>query len=497
MLLRLCQLKYRPLFVLPLLLLGSCSWRKSEQRNPVELITTFSNDWFSANKNHSLINTDDKAISHLLFDTTPEFKSSERTVHVIIATPEGSPHNYSIDLSSGQRFYTHSYCKQNDVWSEYNSSIKRPMYSVGYIPRVLDQLGEPQKVIVWTKSDAFKRTALSNYHEVRLIGAFVEQICPEGNCLGKNNWMSRLVFVGLDAEDSSLAAIQTLDQFKEVFNWDASKAHLQNLEGRNAIGDKTYPFNKIGQLIGHDEAFDFFKKRSIFLTDVELKKIQKGCHNLYDRLWDEVGKTRPEDRAATNKKELDQKLKLTADLKKKKLPVGFAARFRRFSRKYFNEVTTCEKFVYHGNLNKDQEAFWFLSYMGIFYRLHREGYYFDCNTKTWQRNILNEKGEPVYDMKRDIGSCKEYQIDQAMAYLPNFLSGLKGEKEFFRFIDYDNHTFGSHQKMYTWVKMKSRKFDCGNDPNTEIKKEMRLFPEDVVWKTRFVKDTAEGSEYIR
>lgn len=459
-------------------------------------MTTFSNNWFSHNKNHSLVDAQLEPESHLMFDTTPEFKSQERTVNVVLATPENSPHAYNIDLNSGQRYYSHTFCKQKDVWANYSGTIDRPVFSVGYMPRVLDQLGDAQKVIVWTKRQSFKDTALTNYHKVKLVGAYVEQICPDGNCLGKSNWLSKLVFIAVDAEDATLSNIKTIADFRDVIDWETSKAVLENMEGRNFIGDQTYPATRVGQLIEYEDAFDYFKKRSIFLTDVELKKIQKGCHILYDRLWEEVGKEREEDKPAKNSKELNAKVKLHDKLKKEKKPVGFAARFRAFTKNYFTEISTCEKFVYHGNVNLDRDKFWFLSYVGIFYRLHREGYYFDCRNRVWQRNVLNEQGEPTHNIKRDIEDCKELEIDQAMDYLPNFLKGLKGEKDYFRFVDYDNHPYGTHRKMYSWVKTKSRKFDCSKDPNPAVKQEMELFPDDVTWKERNLKDYADKEKII-
>lgn len=458
-------------------------------------MTTFSNNWFSKNLNHSIVNTNGEPVPHIMFDTTPEFGIEEGVVNVAIAVPEGSAHAYDIDLSSGQRYFTHSYCKQSDVWNLYSGSINRPVFSIGYMPRVLDQLGEPQKVIVWSTRSGFRDTTTSNYHKVKLITAYVEQHCPEGNCLGKNNWLSKLVFLAVDAEDKNLNWISTSAEFKKKIDWEKAKAYLENIDGRNFIGEQTYPATRVGQLIEYDEAFSYFKKRSIFLTDTELKKVQNGCHALYDSFWEEVGKEHPEDKPATTAEELTAKLKLREAIRKKRLPVGFAERLQVFTRKYYNEFSTCEKFVYHGNINRDREAFWFLSHMGIFFRLHREGYYFDCRHKTWQRNVLNDKGEPVYDLKRDIEFCREAEFDQAMAYLPNFLNGLKGEKEYFRFIDYDNHTFGTHAKMYSWVKSRNRKFDC-KDPNTEIRKELRVYPEDVKWKERNIKDIADKLKLI-
>lgn len=494
MLLRLCQLK-SPSFILVLMLLTSCTWRKNHLAEP-EILTTVPNKWFSTNLNHSLTNQSGVPKPHMLFDTSPDFTSIQGEVNVVIATPADSKNAYQIDLNSGQRFYDHTHCPQNDIWNEYSSAVNRPSFSIAYIPRVLDQLGGPQKVIVWSQRKALVETAGTNFQKVRLIGAYVEQECEEGNCLGKSNWTSKLVFLAVDANDPSYHKIQTLQDFIKAINWEQVKAQLGNIDGRNFIGEQTYPATKIGELIEFQEAFQYFRKRSIFLTDVELKKIQKGCHALYDGLWEEVGKMRPEDAPAKTVAELNAKLKLKEELKKKKVPVGFAKRFQIFTKKYFKEISTCEKFVYHGNINRDLEKFWFLSYVGIYYRLHREGYFFDCKNHSWQRNVLNEEGKLIHDLPRDIDECNEADLDQAMDYLPNFLTGLKNEKEYFKFIDYDNNAYGTHEKVYAWVKLKNRRFDCSSDPNTAIRKDMRVFPEDVSWKDRDVKDISDNMKII-
>jgi hypothetical protein len=494
MLARLCQLK-SPVLLSALVVLGSCSWPGRHRYSP-EVVTKFPTRWFSVSKNHTILDADLNPVPHVLFDTTPEFEPSDQEVNVVIATPEESEHIYAIDLQSGQRYYSHSVCSQNDVWGEFKGEVFRPRFSLGYIPRVLDQMGTPQKVVVWSKRSKIREFVGTNFHKVRLIGAYVEQLCPEGNCIGRSNWLSRLVFLAVDADDSRYESLKDIKEFRDEINWQQAKAFLSNMEGRNLRAEATFPTIRIGELISYKEAFDYFKQRSIFLTDSELKKIQKSCHALYDKLWDDVGATKQEDRPASTTDELREKIKLREDLKKKNLPVGFAARFTDFTRKYFNEISTCDKFVYHGNINQDIERFWFFSYVSIFYRLHREGYYFDCRNKAWLRNIPDENGRQVYDFLKGIENCGDRELDQAMDYLPNFLAGLKGEKDYFRFIDYDNHSLGSHKKLYTWVKAKTRHFVCDENKASVNLNQGNFFPEDVVWKERRIKDIADSMKII-
>jgi hypothetical protein len=496
MVLRLCQLKSPWIAILILNLLLSCSLQKEREERAVEILRTFPVGWFKVNSRHSLLDSDGNPAPHLFFDTTIDFSLNKQFVNALVVTPEGSPHAYSIDLNSGQRHFSHSFCAHKDIWKSYDHTLNRPPFSVGYIPRVLDQLGQPQKVIIWSKRGYFSKNSLNKFQKIKLVGAFIEQVCPEGNCLGRSNWLSKLVFLGVDAEDDSLNGIRDLDQFKKSIDWVKSKAYIGNMDGHNFIGDTPYPMTKVGELIEFKDAFNYFKKRSILLTDDELTKIQKGCHALYDRILTDVSTIRPEDLPSKTPQDLNEKIKLQKSLREKKIPVGFAQRMGIFTQKYFNQITTCEKFVYHGNINQDSDSFWFLSYIGMFYRLNRDGFFFDCKNGSWQKNTLDENGKPIYNIKRDFANCNEEHIDKAMSYLPNFLASLKSENNFYRFIDYDNHEFGSHQKMYSWVKLKSSRFDCSNDPNTKIINKVRVFPEEIKWKERYIRDINKDMKII-
>lgn len=454
-------------------------------------------NWFSASPEHSLLGKDGKPQPHMFFDMEPELIRDDRYINTFITTPENSEHSYSLDMNSGQRYYSHSYCSQKDVWSQQSGSFNRPKFSIGVIPRTLDQIGEPQKVIIFGGQDVFTRNLDIQSHQIKLFGAYVEQICFEGNCLGRNNWVSHLVLLGVYPEDQKVGMVNDANDFSKIYEWNEMKAHLENLDGRNSIGEFTYPGVKIGQIIGLVEAMNYYKKRSIYLSEKESKKIQQGCFSLYEKMWEDVGKSRPEDKPSTTIADLNEKLKLKKEMKAKGLPFGFAARFIKFSQKYHKEAATCDKFVYHGNINNDPEKFWFLSYMEIFYRLNKDGYYFDCGNKTWHRNHLNAQGLPVYNLKKEISLCSDRDIDTAMTYLPNFLNGLKGsDHSYYRFADYDTHSFGTHRKLYSWLKVKSRKYDCSTDPNIQIRKEINIFPENISWTKREIVDIANKMKII-
>lgn len=495
MVLRLCQLK--SLLFLSLIALCSCSYFRPGKDQALELLTPTKNEWFSNNPEHALNDLQGKAQSHHFFDINPELSKKDIFVNATILTPEGSEHNYQLDLVSGQRFYSHSYCAQDDIWREYSGTIKKPNFSIGVIPRLLDQLGEPQKVIIFGGAKKFSERTDFHEYRIRLIGAYLEQACPEGNCLGKNNWVSRMVFLAADLDEKKFENLPDVETLENKIDWSKTKAILANVDGKNWSGGGIFPAIRIGKIIKLDEAMDYYKKRSIYLTYSESKKIRVGCHALYEKFWNEVGFEQPEDKPAKTVTELNAKVKLIEQLKSKLKPVGFSARMKDFTAKYYSEYTTCQKFVYAGNINQNPEKFWFLNYAGMFLRLHKEGYFFDCRSQAWQQNSLNSRGVPVYDIKLGINGCKNLDFDRAMEYMPLFLASLKSNgTHFYIFVDYDTHTFGTHQKLYSWVKIKTKKNDCSFDPNPEIRKELRVFPEDVTWKARHFKDLSDELKII-
>jgi hypothetical protein len=142
-----------------------------------------------------------------------------------------------------------------------------------------------------------------------------------------------------------------------------------------------------------------------------------------------------------------------------------------------------------GNVNENPERFWFLSYMQIYMQLHKDGYFYDCRGKSWLLNTKPSKGERVYDLKKDLFLCSDEEIDQAFSYLGVALKNLRTEAPFsYRFIDYDNHEMGTHQKIYSWVKEKNRAFTCNEIEYKKMLKTLPIMPIEAQWKKRFHKD---------
>jgi len=460
----------------------------SEDSSSPEIMSIVQPRWFSSNDEHYFSATNGERAPHFFFDIAPEFSMNSRLVNAVIVTPEQSSHQYEVDLVSGQRYFYQSYCN--------NDSLS---FSLGYIPRILDQLGEPQKVLIFGSPTKISRTMDYSYFRVRLIGAYIESFCPDGYCEEKSSWLSRLVFLAVDSADDYYEKVHSLERLAYDIEWKKVKKELLRIHGSNKGQLSKNEFFRVGDLLNFNDSFEFFKRHSIVMTKNELDKMQTSCTALYEKIWKEVGEVKPEDRPVKTISKLNEKVKLIQEIKRKGLPVGFAQRFQHFTKKYFNEMTTCNRFVYAGNLQKNPEKFWFLSFISFFYKLHREGYFFDCVHNSWQRNIYDNRGALIYDIKEGIDRCDEADIDSAMTLFPTFLHSLRdNKKDFYRFIDYDNHTYGTHKKLYSWVKISSRRLQCGEDQefNSATLTGVDMFPADVKWMPRKTNDVQTDMKII-
>lgn len=162
MFLRLCQLKS----LIILLLFISCSWQKPKNPFPAEMISLIEPKWFKENPNHALWDQNGKPQLHLFFDVDPELSLKKQTLNIVVHTPEGSSFKNDLDLHSGQTHYSHSYCKQKDIWENESGMIHLPPYSIGFVPRVLDQLGRPQNYSFGNSQNLARTMNFSSFEAV-------------------------------------------------------------------------------------------------------------------------------------------------------------------------------------------------------------------------------------------------------------------------------------------------------------------------------------------
>jgi hypothetical protein len=468
-----------------ILLIGGCSHWDEEQ---VDWTSVKAEPFWFKGEASKLDGFSDNDTTHIFLDYQPFLNLEDNTINFVITTPVNSPYSYALDLVSGKRHYQYRYCAQKDVWDKFDREIYRPPFTEGIIPRVLDQLGKPQRVIVFGNEDFFKMDHADFAHRLRVVGAFVEEVCPKGNCMFNDSWQKRVVLVGVDERDRKFEEVTTFKQLKEVINWPEAKAFLENGRGRNFEGAKEYPAFRVVGEIKPGFALRYVLARAHLFEVEELKRIKRTCTRLYDYLWTYLGKMKKKvtkqaklvsEMSAKDKKEIAPNLKYDKYVKE-----TFAERFREVVSKYGEESLTCFEFVRPNKLRSDPERFWFLSYVSAFMKLQRMGYYYNCPRKMWKYNYFRHNGKRQYDPAKELMKCSEENLNYGFKKIPDFLRRLRSAgREHFRFMEYDNSARGLHSKMYSWINVGYKKLKCTKQVNRP-NKIYSILPRDVEWKKR-------------
>ncbi len=483
---RLCQLK--TLTILIALCVG-CTWNKEKKLQGDDELLTMIKDRPMAEEispEYKWETLGGEQQTHLFFGVSNKFSKGGMLVNAIVLNPADSANQYKLDLQSGQRYFDHEWCSGDDAWKKYSGKLNSIPFSMGVIPGTLDLLGGAQQVFIFGGEEKFKTLHDNNFFSIRLIGSVAQQVCVEGNCLGKKNWPSKLIYLAVDPEDTKFGMVKTASELKNLVNFNEVKAYIENYEGVNKQGSKEFPAASIGDFIDFAPTFDFQKRYSLVITDIERQKMVKSCHAIYDKAWKDVGIKTIFDLPSRSTEELKEKIRVRAEWKKAQIPVDFHERLRTFTVKYWTHFTTCMNFVRFPSVNSAPEKFWFLSDLGIYYQLHDDGHYYDCARKSWTKNTINNRGELVYNLKDGIYNCSTKDIDFAFNYLGAYLTGLRNSNKFYyRFLDYDSHTHGSHSKVYGWIKYRRFESNCSSKVNEQIQQKAPIAPADHKWEPRY------------
>lgn len=484
--------KYYCQFILVVILLtqSSCSWRKPPRLDDSALLSRIDAAWFAKDKHIRLTTSSGDPQPHLFYDVLPDLNAAMSHVNFIPLHVAGQDVVFDLNVPTGQRHFSHFMCTQPDPWRKRGKISGTSLFSIGVVPRQFDQLNQPQRVLVFGGADAFDVTAPISYR-VRLVGAFVEQLCLSGRCAGIKEWVGRLVLVGVYDKDPAWTAVKTSAQFLQQTNWDTVRAQLETLNGHNRIVDERYPAVKVGEFVPLRDALNFLKQRSVSLNSKELAGLHRSCGLLYDRLWKDVGAPTSLEAPVANKEAAAERARQLRDLKREQKPTYFNQRLAVFLRQYHAEFNACARLVYPGNPNEDFEKTNFTHWITMFARLHKNGWYYDCRTRRW--DLTNKGAEAQERMLRGLAACTPKEIDEGMLAIPAFLRSLRGVTgERWRYVTWDEHGHGSHAKLEAWALVPERSFGCDNDKNALVREKWSEIPASLKWRPRA---TADG-DYI-
>lgn len=456
-------------------LLGSCSsgLEKKVDMGPSEygskdfvesLVASIEPNWFSTDPRFALTGPDGAAVPHMFYDIDPKINVPGKTLNFIATTPQNFPIERKIDLASGQLTSSRRFCEKSDAWNRYKKTIGLPPFTTGVVPRALDQINEPQKIIVFGQDGYYQKYYLSNYFDARIVGGLIEQVCPARGCVEDKSWLSRLVLVGVQRENQDFKEVKDLESLKKKVDWELVKAFIGNGRGSNNVGGRFYPGYRMGAEVGPSQALAFFEKNSQVFTEASLEKLGSGCRKLYAHMMDEL---------------------TTGDFKDS---------FKSALKKYGDRAATCQRYVYPFSVNVTPDKHWFFTFILGHIKLVDMGHRYDCGRKFWTTNPRLASGKRMYDVDRAFKGCDARDLDQAMTTLVRYLEVLKeSDRDSLRYVAYDGRGHGTHKKIYGWVDMDNKAQTCANDKKAEsFKKSLQTFPDDVHWKD--VKAAALGDK---
>ncbi len=403
-------------------------------------------------------------------------------LNFFVTTPVESDYSYDFDLISGKLFSQFSFCSQKDVWKTYKDELNRPMFTSGVVPRILDQLGTPQKIIVFGNDQFFKENFSPEkeipLYQAKIVGGVVEQYCEIYPCSSSGEWLSRQVLVAVSVDDPKFFNIENLDQLKKVVNWREVVAFLENRQGRSIKSSVTYinkeadykeeegpAYRYIGE-ISLENVISYTNKNGHIFDFFQLESMRKNCHKLYDYLWETASQT-----------------KLKKIKKEESADNLFAKTFGNFLEKYGKEFTTCSKYVRVANVNQSAARHWFFTFLTGFVKLNQLGHIYFCDQKVWMENIINSEGKLQFNPVEVYQSCSDKELSIGLNMMGYYLNQrYQGGMNHLRYISYDEGIGRTHSKIYSWVYMTGKKLSCSNkEEMTKSNLPYEIFPEDIKW----------------
>jgi hypothetical protein len=431
--------------------------------------------WYSKVKRFRLEQRQGVKSKHMFFDPKPKLNSKSKFVSVVVTTPSNSRYEMELDTKSGQIFYTKEFCGTYDSSKKFSGVITRPNFSIGLIPRYLDQLNSPQKVLIFGGEKYVSKYHMSHSIDVRIIGGYVERVCLKGACLDPDDWVSRLVAIAVFKGDEKLKSVESIAQLKEEIDWDYTLAFLKNGFGKNSIANNYYGAYQVGNFVDSFRTFNYIKTKSNYFDSAKIATTKKSCYELYDYTYKFLSYKGVNDLKTNTIVDLKNKKVIKAKLKKigSKGSASFSKRFKQFYDKYREDFTTCSKFVYNSNINDNVTRHWYFAYLESVFKLVDLGFSYSCTSENWVENAIFSTNKKMYSNNNEFRSCSNKAIQKAFELAPNILEQISLRAfNSYKYITYDKLT---HQKIYSWVNNSNKKFKCSKDNKN-------IFPTDIRWE---------------
>lgn len=502
-----------------LLALALCSCTKITQRAESRQAIPV---WFEVPENYVLLENDGRKPVHAFFDFLPDQDSETRELNMVITTVVGSRFGYELDLYSGKLFRRHRYCHQEDAWGRGRSVPTFPPVSLGFVPRLLDQAGEPQMVALFGRGrylNPFTRDTQTS-ERVKIVGGGLLQYCKSYPCERRERWLSRLVLIAVNTMDPEFKNIRSVDQLKKTSDWQRFITFMENGLGKNISTATEQPAYRFTGDISSIRAFEHAFERGYLFNFEAMTTMRRSCHALYDLFWESSELVRreslkrieqqntaltemsrlQEEKAKTPSflfsnviKDSSEQVQETVSIVPVEATRNYPVFFNYFFENYAREYKACRRFVRDSNLRTNPDRHWYFAFVNAYLHLEDSGMVYICSRKTWVENLYKMDGTRSFDPKAERAGCLASQFDAAFdRSLLMLIAQRRSFRPHYRYLEFDGFSGGSHQSLYSWVYDNGKRLSC----DRSLENEHPIFPPDIVWKP-FYNDELEKSGIIR
>ena len=460
-----CQIKKLIFLGLCSILLFSCAQKII---NPP--VVDVKAQWFKKDNNLQFINGEYKTIPHLFFDIDPDINIKSRELNTVILVEDDGDHHYLLDLVSGRRVYSHSYCSEEDVWKSYSGSISKPPFHYGFVPRLINRRKKPQKVIIFGDKKYLSKSQKKIGNEavrIRIVGGVVEQFCDSYPCDKLGTWKDSVILVGVAKDDPSYSKVSSIASLSSLVDWKEVKAFLENGRGRSIVAKNTfYPAYRVYGNSAAGKSMKFAIESGHLFSVSELNTLGRTCEALYEKAYGMKNKVKGEN-------------------------LLFNKVFLEFYKEYWNSFETCKKYVRSPDIKEDYKKHWFYEYLHAFSLAVDLGYVYRCDYETWEPNQINYKGHYVYKQSELFVNCDQEELNTAFPKAVNLLSSLaKTGKRYYKYIQYDQGRETYNERIYNWIEFSGTRQNCSEK---NILDKVTIFPEDIVWEEILAKEKKEDT----
>lgn len=478
---RLCQigndffLVFVCLFLLPLIV--SCSGRDYDPRKDPSQVQA---QWFS-----ELI---EREMIHYFFDPSPAVDFSNFELSYVIKIPQGARHSYQLDLASGQLVRNFDYCPQDDVRKR-PSTIDRPMMNIGIVPRLIDQSGQAQSIIVFgdhQKMESF-RADRPAVHRARVIGGIIEQYCDKSDCVGPDEWVSRQVLVAVVPYDRRYRNVRSIEELKEKVEWFDVIAFLENRKGRSGQGAHARAAYYVHGSIAAAQAMQMAFEKGHYFRFAQMQNLKSSCSTLYEFMAERLREIKFQAAPSGNGEALSSD---DPQLAQWLASPYFYQFFKALAIEYGSSFRTCMRYTLAVDWRKDSELHWQFAYIQAFFALERLGLFYHCRQRRWLENISYSDGQMRYDRDAILRECSPTELDDAFERAVEKLARLDSiERPHFRYVRYDMGSGGSNQEVFSWVKHTGKSFVCRRSKSRPMVSD---FPQELRW----IRSDSDSSESL-